>query len=564
MADMKEKNLQTNIVLSLGFLAIFLIGLFFRIYGAYKINFTEFEAAYVMGIEGFVSYTPSILQNFVNKFILQLPNYSPPAFRFLSIFAGSFIILLPYLLRQTIGNRSALVCAIFFAFDPFLIADSILITGNTFVLLAAGLLVVAWIDKKYELVPVLLLSMTMMGRGFVYFIIAINVFLLITSSYPAFLAGFRSGLSNLGSKLGELNKLVTLGLILIIIFLISSTNIDIFVADLSAFFMNIASNYRPGNSPFLYPLALLVYIPLGIVFAILSLFLGPLLSRKMVKLAMIGGGIFLLLIILFPGRRVVDLVWVSAPVWAVSAIGITHLYDLIKPGLKSSLVFIILLLVSMGNLILSILSLTYRYRFGLALVGNLVAIFTILVFAITLLIYWAYLRDIKTALGGLGTTLFILLLLFQLSAASHTAGFSGSPEREIFWDGYFPDKPLIDNLIETSIGNQMGTLAPVEIWVDRDISPEVYWDFGLNQITKQIANEGPVQEYFVVLKFTEEPVNLSALYIGQKFVAKSFPIWMISPLRSLMSDDFWSWFLIRDSQPYQEYNYLWLSAGNNP
>jgi hypothetical protein len=180
------------------------------------------------------------------------------------------------------------------------------------------------------------------------------------------------------------------------------------------------------------------------------------------------------------------------------------------------------------------------------------------------LIYWAYLHDIKTALGGLGTTLFILLLLFQLSVVSHTAGLSGSPEREIFWDGYFPDKTLIDNLIRTSIGNQMGTLAPVDIWGDRDISPEIYWDLKINQMTKQIANEGPAREYSAVFKSNEEPVNLSSLYIGQKFVAKSYPTWMISPLRSLMGNDFWSWLFIRDAQQVQEYNYLWLIVGNNP
>lgn len=561
---MKEKTLQTNTRLSLGFLAIFLLGLFIRVYGSAKINFTEFEAAYVLGIEEFVSYTPSILQNLANKFLMQLPDYSPPAFRLLSIFAGSLIILLPYLMRQKLGYWTALVCAFFFAFDPFLIADSILITGNTFVLLAAGLLFVAWMHEKYDLIPLFLFSMMMMGRGFAYFVITINAFLLITSNYPAFLAGFRSGLSKLESKLSDREKIIFAALILVIIFLISSTRLDILVADLSAFFMNLRANYPPGNSPFLYPLALLVYIPLGIVLAILSLFFGPLLLKRVVKLALIGGGISFFLVSVFPGHRVIDLVWVSIPIWVVSAIGFTHFFDSIKPRFKSSLVFITVLLVSMGNLMLSFLSLTYRYRFGLALVDNLVAIFTIQAFAITVLIYWAYLHDIKTALGGLGTTLFILLLLFQLSVASHTAGLSGSPEREIFWDGYYPDKPLIDNLIKTSIGNQMGTLAPVDIWGDRDINPEIYWDLKISQMTKQIANEGPTREYFAIFKSSEEPVDLSALYIGQKFVAKSYPTWMISPLRSLMGNDFWSWLFIRDTQQVQEYNYLWLSVGNNP
>ena len=564
MSEQKGKFLQKNSEDSLGFLAIFLVGLFIRFFGAVKINFTEFEAAYVLGIEEFVSFSPSILQNLANKIIFQPPSYIPLAYRLLSIFAGSIIILLPYYLRKKIGNHSALVCAFFFAIDPFLIADSILITGNTFVLLAVGLFMVAWIEEKYELVPLLLVCLTMLGRGFAYFFIAFNIFLLITSSYPAFLAGLRSGVSNLESNLGNRNKLLTLGLIFIIIFLISSTRLEIFVADLSAFFANLNSNYLTGNSPFLYPLALSVYIPLGLVFAVLSLFFGPLSSRRVVRLATAVCGISLFLIMVFPGHRVVDLVWVSAPLWVVSAIGITHFFDWIKQKLNKSLVFITLLFISMGNLILSIFSLSYRYRFGLGLVNTLAAIFTIVVFIITLVIYWAYIRDIKTALGGFGIAISIFLLLFQISAASHISGFSNSPEREIFWDGYYPDKPLIDDLIETSVGNQLGTMAPVEIWVDKEIRPDIYWELSSNQIKKQIANEEPQKEYLVLFKSDEGMINYSAPYLGQKFVANSYPAWMDTPLRSLMGNDFWSWLLFRDSQQHNAYNYLWINAGSNP
>jgi hypothetical protein len=186
------------------------------------------------------------------------------------------------------------------------------------------------------------------------------------------------------------------------------------------------------------------------------------------------------------------------------------------------------------------------------------------VFIITLVIYWAYIRDIKTALGGLGITISIFLLLFQFSAASHTAAFSNSPEREIFWDGYYPDKPLIDSLIGTSVGNQSGSMAPAEIWVDKDISPDIFWDLSSNQITKQIAKEEPQKEYLVLLKSDEGTINYTAPYLGQKFIAKSYPAWMDTPLKSLMGNDFWSWLLFRDSQQHNAYNYLWINAGSYP
>jgi hypothetical protein len=279
---------------------------------------------------------------------------------------------------------------------------------------------------------------------------------------------------------------------------------------------------------------------------------------------MIVGGIFLFLITVFPGHRVIDLVWVSVPIWVACAVAVDRWMDLIETIIMKNIVFLLLIFVSISNLILSFLSLTYKYRFGLSLVDNLIAIFTIIVFIITLVIYWAYSQDLKTALGGLGAVMLSLLLLLQFSAANRTSGFSGSSEREIFWDGYYPDKDLVDDLIETSTSNQLGTMAQVKIWLDREISPEIYWDLGLHEMTEQVANEDPGQGYLVLFRLDEKTIDLPALYIGQKFVAKSYPDWVNSPLRSVVGNDFWMWFFFRDSQQYQEYNYLWLGVGNYP
>jgi len=564
MAKNKNKKIQFFSTDAIIFLVIFLFGFFIRTYGAAKINFTEFEAAYILGMDGNGFYTPSLLQNFVNKFIIQLPNYSPLAFRQLSVLAGSFIILLPYFLRERIGFRPAIICAFFFAIDPFLIANSILISGNTFVLLAAVVLLIAWIDGKHVLVPILFFSMPLLGRGFFYFFIALNIFLIVHSSYPIFLSGIRSGLLKFKSLFADRFKFGFAVLILFLVFLASSSRLDIFIADFSSFINNLRMNYPVENIPLVYPLALIVYIPLGLSFGVLSLILRPALQGKILRSAMIAGGIFLFFIMVFPGHRVIDLVWVSMPLWLAGAFAVDRLIDLIQPIFKKNFIFLIFLFVSISNLILSLLSLTYRIRFGLSLMNNLVGLFTIIVFIVTLVLYWVYTKDLKTALGGTVTVILVFLLIFQLSAASHTAGFTGSPEREVFWDGYYPDKSLVDNLIDTSVSNQKGTMSPTEIWLDREISPEIYWDLSRNEMTRQIADEEPRQDFLAIFKADEEPVDNPSPYIGQKFVAESYPAWMDEPLKSLVENDFWLWFFFRDSPQHQEYNYLWLSIEENP
>lgn len=566
MKIMTAKNSKNAPNLSIGsviLLAIFLVGFFIRTYAALKINFTEYEAAYVLGFDGYGSYTPSVLQNLINKLFFQLPDYTPFSLRLFSILAGSLIIILPYFFREKLGNGPAIICALFFAFDPFLIANSVLITGNTFVLLAAGLMLVAWENKQSRLVLLFIFLMTVLGRGFAYFLIVFTVCLSIYTGLPGIRSGFKEGLEKLNSEKLDRITLAFVLVVFIILFILSSTHQDIFVADLSAFIENLTRNYPVGNSPFIYPITLLVYIPLGVVLAVLFLIIKPVPLRKVLSSLVLAGVFFLILIMFFPGHRVVDLVWVSTPIWVVSAVSINRIYSLTEARIKRDFIFQTLLLVSIGNLILSLFSLTYRYRFGLSLTNNLASIFTIIVFMITLVIYWAYLCDIRIAIGGLGISFLIILLVAQFSATSRTAGFPGFPEREIFWDGYFPDKALIEKLIKTSIGNQIGTIAPADFWVDREISPEVFWDLGENRITRQAVDEDPQRDYKVIFRTDEGGINLSGLHFGQKFLAKSYPAWMNTPLSSVFGNDFWMWYFFRDSQQHQEFNYLWLSVQNN-
>ncbi len=564
MPELVKENKKDESTILLGYLAIFVVAFFIRLYGAIHINLIGSEAAYILETDKTIPFTPSIFQNLANVISLELPEYSTLTFRLLGVIAGTCIVFLPFLVRKKFGTLEALLFSLFIAIDPFMIANSILATGNTFVILTAGLLVISWINDRYEFIPILLVSMGLMGRGFTYFVFISTLTIIFTSNIRLVLNGFKSGISTLKTMIEDHKNMFFVPLIVLIIFLFTSTNLNIFISDFAIFYRGLFAGYQPGNSILLYPVAILVYIPLSILLVFTLFFIKTGNRKELIHLIFYWTCISLVLVSIYPGHRVIDLVWVSIPLWLLGSLVLASLSKRLRSIIRSNLGFFIVLAVAIGNFILSLLSFTYKTHFNLPIVDNLVAIFTIIVFTIALIIYWAYLQNLQTAIKGSILTIVGFLLLFQISNAIHTAGLSGNPEKEIFWGGYYPDKALIKGIVDTSIGNQLGTLAKIDVWADREVNPQVYWDYGSNHIKKQISVEQPEMDYLAVFKADEEPVKSEAVYLGQKFIAESYPIWTTSPISALIQDDFWSWFFMRDSQQVQAYNYLWLRADQFP
>ena len=541
-----------------GFFAVMVLAFIFRLYGAIHINFTVSEAAYTMGWDEPGLFSPSLLQNLINQIALGIPEYSTLAFRLIHVIAGTLIAIMPFFLRHHIGNFAAIILGFFLAIDPFLIANSVLITGNTLSILVGCVIALLMIKGKYSLIPFLFVFMALSGRGFTHFLLVPLICNIIIPVVKPVLKSIKDQLFGFGAPQTQ-KVFAILGLmILALIFFFAKTDLNIFVADLVGFMKGIQGGYQTDNLPLLYPVALLSYLPLAIVMAFVSISQKPLSNKGIFFVGWIASSH--LLTIINPGHRVIDLVWVSIPLWVITAITLQKLIHELTQVFKENLGFLLILFVSLGNLYLGLLRLTYKLIYGLPAIDTLIALLSIVVLIIALVLYWAYLKNLKTSLMNLLAVLILFLILAQISNASHTAGISGYPETEIFWDGYFSDKPIVGRLIESSIANQFGTLDAIEIWSDRSIRSDVFWDIRSEKLIRQIGNEQPETEYPVIIRSSEEPINLSSLYLGQKFVSKEYPVWVRSPISSLLQADFWAWVFMRESQLFHEYNYLWLKA----
>ena len=542
------------------FLTIMMAAFSIRIFGAAKINFTASEAAYVMGLNQSHLYTQSLIQDFINAIASGLPVHSPLGYRLGAVIAGSFFVFMPFFMRKKIGTLTALICAFFFAIDPFLIANSISITGNTFVLVAVGFFVIGWLTENDVLLSVSLLILPILGRGLTYLFVATLATLLTTDTLSFFWGRVKSGICKLISQDNSRQGFILGALLLALLFVTVSAKLDIFVADVSHFATGLFSDFMPENMPFLYLIALFAYVPLGLfIVLVMKVSNSNLLSRN-INWLMLWTMLLFLLIMFYPEHQILDLLWISIPFWIIGAPYLAEFLPDLLNLYKKNLLFIILLAIGFVNLFLAFLSLFYKIEFGLPNIGVLISVLSVIALIVVLLIYWGFLKGSKTATKGLMGVIFCFLFAYQLANVNRTVGISVNPEHELFWNGYYPDKALVDKLIQTTIANQFGTVTKIRIWVEDEIKPDVYWDYGTENIIFQIADECPNDEFRVFFTKSEDTCVSEALYLGQKFVAKSYPIWTRNPVMSLTQTDFWSWLFIRKSQPYQAYNYLWLKT----
>lgn len=558
MQDKPPQNRKINNQIILVYWGIAFLGLMIRLYGAVNIEFINTEAAYVMGLESQTIYTESIIQNLTNQLLVMFPWNSELFFRSANLIAGAFFVFLPYYLREQIGHRVSYICAFFFAIDPLLISNSILITGNSFVLLAAGLSLVLFLTKNEKAALWLLISIFFLGRGSSLLIIIGLFVLLFSKKTQRFVKVFISKINPIVKDSRNIQWIVLILLSFFTLLWVSSTSLGIVIQDIGHLFkgfVNIPQQVFPRLTFFI---AALVYTPLSFAILLVNVRELNISQSETVKTMLIWLAFSLIIPILNPSRQIIDLVWFSVPLWTLASIILVKTENHIFEEIKASYAFYLILCISFVNMILSIMNLINRLRTGLPLAGTVLSLFTIILFIVALAIYWIFISGFKVAGRGISTLGLLLVFVFQIANITRVIGLSENPEQELFWEGYFPDREMIDKLIYTSTANIFGTKASTEIWVDQDVSPSAYWIFGKEKVNYQISDEFPKDDYFVFFTKDDEIGLRSITYLGQKFTSISYPAWAIFPFQSIANPDFWSWLLIRESPLHQEYNYLWL------
>ena len=558
------KTKTTNIVIGKYHLLIgivFLIAFLIRVVGSTTVNLNQEETqSLIAAVRINTTSSSTFLDSLIINCCLKIGLNVSIALRLINALVGSLIVLLPVLFIAETGKKPALLISIFFAFDPFAIVNSIIFTGNSFILLMAGLLLDAIIHKRKHIFLIVLFMSFFSARGLGYFILISLIWLIFLFLFDRKMF-FQMKLiieDNLIS-ISEFETIIgVFSAVLVLISFISGTPLSNMFSEPITFSKGWLSGYQKGNFPIVFIFAIFSYIPLALLTFLFSYPKNIKKISRRIKNCVTWIICSFIIVTIYPAHWVGDLIWVSVPLGAISGILIRkYLFDSV--GSKNIYLPYFAILISLGISISYVINaLAYRYIWGLEYLNLLITILVACIFVGVLVIYHAYVQSVPKALLSLSLVLLVLLGTYQVSTAMRSAGFNQKPENEILWNGYFQDRDIVNQILETTKTNLFGTNGQLTIYMmDRD-NTLISW---LTKDEKLLSGQVTYNNNIPDIIFSENEMlrNNKEDYQGQIFIENSYPLWTWDPMSSVVSGDFWNWILFRNSQQYTEYNSVWIN-----
>jgi len=541
---------------------LFLIALAMRGMAAGRLEITQPEADILIDLtrdQTAVTGQASILYQILTIPLMNVFGAANWAARFWPVLAGCVMVLLPLLFEDLLGRKTVILFSVFIAFDPFLTANSIQINGSALTLCALVLAIGFMRKNKYLAAIISIVGFLLSGPAIVY--------ALLLGIYTLASTRIRKGPSRSGQFVQDSWKycrenIPVIGAILFTlasIIYLCGIQISDLVGNIQFFFQEWGQPYSLGNAPLLYPIALVSYLPFGIIllffsrpkenktFALLPIFIWIITSLFFVSLN--------------PGHQVLDLVWVSLPVWLIGAVNLDGLITRILESQKKTWIYILIFTCLMISLTLTGIMLVYQFNYGLSVVSGLLSTISLLILITMAFILLAYSEAVPLAITTLRIATAVVFMVIQIAFAWRSLGLNGKPAGEILWGGYYEGRVVVRTIIDNS------DLTALKTGLENKV---VFLDYANSAVKWGVGQDYPAEDqplslgnvnYAVVITSANDALadNHKAGYYGQKFVADSYPLWTWQPLKSLLDSDYWFWLIFRQGQMYRDFNYIWVN-----
>lgn len=238
--------------------------------------------------------------------------------------------------------------------------------------------------------------------------------------------------------------------------------------------------------------------------------------------------------LIYPGRQVLDLVWISIPLFGLAARLLASFFRFDFDQRTAALVYAIGLFTFLTFIFQNILSLFSPSRVAVNTQPEVIAILAAAFFVIAsiILIGWGW--SVRVAGYGAVWGLLGLLTVFWLSGSFHATGLGKNPETNPFWRGTFiyeADllKDTIGDLSELNVRSRTGIDVlgisldqPAMRWLAREYPNFVFE----NTFQPQLQNS-------IVLTSATQEVFFNDNYRGQDFQ------WEVQPMWDLMTSQEW-------------------------
>jgi hypothetical protein len=479
--------------------------------------------------------------------------------RVLPALAGSLLVLVPLFMHPMLGRPAALITALGMALDPGLVAASRLV-GGPMVAAGFGLMAIALLYIRRPIWACIFAALTIIS-GTQAFAGALGLALTVIVGH---LLVRRDRLTPLWeqdplleSKKDLRNGLIAGGGVI----LVAATLFFQFPQGLGSLAGMVPAYLEgwltPSGVPAIRVLtALIIYEPLPLIFGLLAAIRGWRTRITVSQWLSLWVAFAFILTLLYPGRQVIDLVWVLIPLWGLAGLEISRYFsveekDRLPAAIQASLILILMALAWINLAGLNQAGGDIQlYRLRLAVVGGTIALGAIT----TALVAMGW--SATAAKLGLAWGLMAGLGLYMIATLWGVTQIRPNGEQELWYPGPAIDQ---DRLLLATLGDlsegKSGFRESIDVVVTAS-APSLQWALrgwpNTRFETNSLAGELPS----IIINTAEQPdPSMAVAYRGQDFA------WWIHPTWQNSFASVWpTWLVFRAAPQETEHVILWVRS----
>jgi hypothetical protein len=490
--------------------------------------------------------------------------------RFWSALAGSALVFVPFLFREQIKPRPAVILAFFFAIDPAFVAlarqAGSPILAVTCSLLAAGF----WFRRQPRLAGVFLALAILSGPALWSGLLGLLLAWMLTQFMSV-----RPKLEeteHVDTETGEgaiptlqplsfnhpssfiflLSSFILTLLTTSTLFLLAPQGLGAWLAALPEYITGWVSPITVPSGRLL--LALGVYQLLGILFALIAIVRGWWnRGRRVIRLSL-WMLVALLLAVFYPARQTADLVWMLVPLWTLAALELARHIDFARDDRAEIFGVVIFTSILLGFAWMDFNAMYFtplpspqgNIRLYL-LIGSLL----LLMISIVLVGFgWSG----RIARVGAASGVTFLLGLYTLGATWGATGLR-TPDGVELWDSSpkIAQADLISQTADEISKWATGHADELPVTVFMVDSPALLWSLR-NHSPKVVLALDPASAPALVVTPPQQTLQLAAAYRGQDFAWRQAPTWDALPVYYLR------WLTLRELPSSSETVVLWVRS----
>ena len=487
--------------------------------------------------------------------------------RILPALVGSALVFAPFLFRDKIGPRPALILAFLLAFDPGLVALSRQADGT---ILAVTCLLFAWgfwINRRETpagiFLGLALLSGPSVWSG-VLTLLLTSIFLRsMQQSKPAEESSIESEKletteSDTGPRIRNLLFALVATLLFVgTLFFTVPNGLSAALASLPAYLSGWVAPSQTTASRTLF--TVIAYEMLGISIAALSLVRGYRTSSKRIIRLSMWLGVALLLAVFY--RQTDELAWAIVPLLALAAMELSRAFDmdreeLVEVGVVVFAIFILMVYIwyNISGLALNPAPVPATVPiFGIVENPRAFVLYGSLLILIVSLGLVAFGWSMRTARLGATWAFVIFFGLYSLAAAWGASGLRNPGGVELWLNG--STRPLQANLIRASVDQlselSVGHIDSQPVLIYGISSPALEWLLRDNELTTASTLDPQLAPPIVITPPMND-LGLPAAYRGQDFTWRQTPNWTLA-----QNYDWVNWLVFRKLPLENETIILW-------